>query len=94
METVSNYVLMYWAISGFICAGLFANINESDLTQHPQAGWQTPFVRNALYFVFGGAILPMVLLVGGAVNAAAVAAWGFMATRRSGGEKAPESGAP
>jgi hypothetical protein len=74
MDTVAMYVGLYWALSGFICAGLFANVNESDLTQHPQVGWQTPLVRSALYFVFGGTILPMVVLVGGAVNAAAVAA--------------------
>jgi len=94
MEAVSNYVLIYWAISGFVCAGLFANVNDSDLTQHPQAGWQTPLVRNALYFVFGGAILPMVILIGGAVNAAAVAAWAFTATRRTDDEKTQKNGTP
>lgn len=74
MASTATLVLFYWALSGFVCAGLFASVNESDLSQHPQKGWQTPVVRTSLYFVFGGAILPMVLLIGGAVNTAAVMA--------------------
>lgn len=74
MESTSTYVLGYWALAGFVCAGLFANVNESDLSQHPQKGWQTPLVRTVLYFAFGGIILPMVVLVGGAVNTAALLA--------------------
>jgi uncharacterized membrane protein HdeD (DUF308 family) len=74
MESVANYVLIYWAISGFLCAGLFANVIEADLSQHPQKGWQTPLVRNVLYVLFGGIILPLVVLIGGPVNAGAIIA--------------------
>lgn len=94
MEAVSNYVLLYWALSGFVCAGLFANVNESDLTQHPQAGWQTPLVRNALYFVFGGVTLPMVILLGGAVNAAAVGAWVYTLVQKKNEEESSEKVTP
>ncbi|MCA2959792.1 MAG: hypothetical protein IOD12_06030 [Silvanigrellales bacterium] len=89
MESTSTYVLGYWALAGFVCSGLFANVNEADLSQHPQKGWQTPLVRTTLYFAFGGILLPMVVLVGGAVNAAALLA-SFVEGNRLANAKTPE----
>ena len=89
MDSTSTYVLGYWALAGFVCAGLFANVNEADLSQHPQKGWQTPLVRTTLYFVFGGILLPLVVLVGGAVNTAALLA-SFVEANRLAKEETPE----
>jgi hypothetical protein len=90
MDSNVTYALIYWALSGFICAELFANVNEHDLNQRPDDGWQTPLVRWALYFVFGGAILPMIVLIGAAINGAALGAWLAAATHSA--ERASKAG--
>lgn|GEM_PF-6495458 len=74
MHTASNYVLWYWAFTGFLSACLFFTLNESHRNQRPDSGAATPLVRLALSFVFGGALLPLVFLITGAVNTAALVA--------------------
>ena len=74
MDSTTAYVLGYWALAGFASAGLFANLYEAHLSQRPDAGLKTPIARIALAFVFGGSLLPMVFLITGAVNTAALAA--------------------
>jgi hypothetical protein len=67
-------VLLYMSLSGLICAGLFANLNESDVAQKTYFGHKTGIVRAVLYFLFGGAILPFAFLLGAGVHGAAVLA--------------------
>jgi hypothetical protein len=74
MESYLPHVLVYWILSGLMNWGILWNMEEStrSLSQRGEKGRKGSLSRFVLHFLFGGAILPMIVLIGGAISGLAV----------------------
>ena len=67
-------ILSYWLISSILAAGLITIIGPSHLSTHQngEKGKGALWARAVLYGVFGGALLPLIVLISGAVVSVAI----------------------
>ena len=58
-----GYLGIYWIVAGAACLLLFSLLNKTSEHTKQLASKMTPLTRSFFYFIFGGALLPMALLI-------------------------------
>jgi hypothetical protein len=58
-----NFLILYWILSGILSQFLLMKIDKFLLNKNYYHTIETMMSRRILYFIFGGAILPMLILI-------------------------------